>query len=117
MRCYTMAFAMAVILGTMAGGRAAAPPLQWVRGDARERTLQKALANCLRTLGDDHPKTGSCYSNLGACRSEQGKHTEALLLYCKALKIHSKALGEMHPTTAASTGHVASSLNAQGRYA
>jgi tetratricopeptide (TPR) repeat protein len=48
---------------------------------------------------------------------EQGKHTEAEPLFCRALEIRRHALGEHHPDTATSYSNVGANLNAQGKHA
>jgi CHAT domain-containing protein/tetratricopeptide (TPR) repeat protein len=86
-------------------------------GRAKEAELlhRKALAIEEEVLGQQHPDTASCYSNLALNIQDQGRAQEAEPLHRKALAIREEGLGPRHPDTALSYNNLATNLQAQGR--
>ncbi len=76
---------------------------------------RRALAICLKALGEAHPHTATSYNNLAVTLEAQGKHAEAEAMHRRALAIRLKALGEAHPDTASSYNNLAATLRAQGK--
>ena len=62
-----------------------------------EAALQLALKN-----GERNADVSTSYNNIGAVLDDQGKYTEALVYYQKALEIFKEIYGERHPAVATS---------------
>ncbi|NJL10689.1 MAG: tetratricopeptide repeat protein [Calothrix sp. SM1_7_51] len=52
-----------------------------------------------RLSGEDHPDVATSYNNLALLYKSQGRYSEAVPLYQKALELCEKQLGVAHPTT------------------
>ena len=79
--------------------------------------FNKALAICLKVLGENHPDTATCYNNIGLVYDSQGNYAQALEFYNKALAIRLKVLGENHADTAVYYGNIGGVYSKQGNYA
>src|SRR5262249_37538537 len=79
--------------------------------------VAKALATHRTLLGEEHPDTALCYTNLAACLNAQGKHAEAAKGHRRALALRKKLLGEEHPHTATCYTNLALTLHEQGKHA
>jgi hypothetical protein len=78
---------------------------------------EKVLAITRQALGEDHPGTALCLSNLGYYLKRQGKYAEAEVDHRTSVAIRRKTLGESHPDTAESYGNLAQDLTGLARYA
>jgi CHAT domain-containing protein/Tfp pilus assembly protein PilF len=77
----------------------------------------RALAISEKSLGADHPSTGSSVNNLAGLYESQGQYAKAEPLYLRALAIIEKALGADHPATGTSLNNLAGLYKSQGQYA
>ncbi|MFL5591897.1 MAG: FxSxx-COOH system tetratricopeptide repeat protein [Ktedonobacteraceae bacterium] len=77
---------------------------------------QRALAISEKTLGPEHPDTGSTLHALAGLYWRQGKYELAEPLYQRALAIYEKTLGLEHPWTGNTLHQLAVLYQAQGKY-
>lgn len=77
----------------------------------------QAIALSEKTLGPEHPGTGTSLNNLAGLYRSQGKYAKAEPLYLRALSINEKALGAEHSETGASVSNLAALYESQGQYA
>lgn len=100
----------------------------WIIGNLLEAQTywERALVIREKVLGPEHPQTTDSLNNLGVLLhaqgnlsedDPQGKFSEALLYYQRALLIREKVLGEEHPHTAQSLNHIGALLRDQGEFA
>ncbi len=78
------------------------------------QAFEQALRTARTGLGEDHPETAVCASNLAHCLGILQKGDEARRLIEQALRIQRKALGEQHPDTATSLNNLAAFLQKRG---
>ena len=64
----------------------------------------------------DERERGVIYSHLGLVQNDQGKYTEALLYYEKALEVQQKTLPTKHPGLATSYNNIGMVYNHMGEY-
>ena len=67
-------------------------------------------------LGDEHPQTLVCITNLAGLYSSQGRFAEAEPLYLETLETQRRVLGDEHPDTLLVMGNLALLYRNQGRY-
>ncbi|MBW2368638.1 MAG: tetratricopeptide repeat protein, partial [Deltaproteobacteria bacterium] len=60
-----------------------------------------------KALGPDHPDVAMILNNLASLYVNQGRYTQAELLYKRALSIYEKTLGPDHPDVATSLENLA----------
>ena len=79
--------------------------------------FQQALVICKKTLGPDHPDLVITLHNLALLYADQGRYTQAELLYKQALAIKEKALEpKNHPSLATILDNLGRLYTAQGCY-
>ncbi|MFE7586432.1 tetratricopeptide repeat protein [Streptomyces gardneri] len=76
--------------------------------------LQRALADSLRVLGEDHPFTLASRNNLAAAYESAGDLGRAIPLYEQTLTDFLRVLGEDHPDTLASRNNLAAAYESAG---
>lgn len=59
----------------------------------------RSLAISKKALGPDHPDVAQSLNNLALLYDAQGKYSEAVLLFQRAVQIAEKSLGSNHPNT------------------
>ena len=79
------------------------------------RHLQRALADCIRVLGEDHPDTLTSRNNLAAAYQSAGDLNRAIPLHEQTLTDRTRVLGEDHPDTLASRNNLAAAYRAARR--
>ena len=70
-----------------------------------------------KALGAEHPDVANSLNNLANLYQDQGRYTEAELLYKRSLSIWENTLGPEHPFVATSLDNLAGLYHSQGRYA
>jgi tetratricopeptide (TPR) repeat protein len=80
-----------------------------------EHYHRAALAIFLKTCGENHPDTASCYAFLAKCLNDQRRPREAEVNDRAALRIRRWVLGEEDPLTMLSYNNLAFSLQSGGR--
>ncbi len=78
------------------------------------RHLQRALADCTRVLGEDHPSTLTSRNNLAYAYESAGDLSRAIPLYEQTLTDTERVLGEDHPDTLASRNNLAGVYESAG---
>ena len=76
--------------------------------------LQRALADLVRVLGEDHPQTLVGRGNLASAYVSAGDLGRAIPLYEQALADRQRGLGEDHPDTLVSRNNLAYAYRAAG---
>jgi tetratricopeptide (TPR) repeat protein len=76
--------------------------------------LQRALADCVRVLGADHPDTLMSRNNLAGAYKSAGDLDQAIPLYEQTLADRQRVLGADHPDTLMSRNNLASTYQAAG---
>ncbi|MBE1596648.1 tetratricopeptide repeat protein [Streptomyces stelliscabiei] len=76
--------------------------------------LQRALADRVRVLGEDHPHTLASRNNLAYAYKSVGELGRAIELYEQTLKDRVRVLGEDHSGTLASRNNLASAYESAG---
>ena len=76
--------------------------------------LQRALADCVRVLGADHPQTLRSRGNLALAYEAAGDLGRAIPLLEQALADRERVLGADHPDTLASRNNLAGAYQAAG---
>ena len=86
------------------------------QGDYAEalKRYHKSLAIKEKTLGTDHPSTGTTYNNIAVVYQDQGNYAEALKWYKKGYYIRRKKLGEAHPNTKIVLDNMKTAYNSAG---
>ncbi|MBA2482892.1 MAG: tetratricopeptide repeat protein [Nitrosomonas sp.] len=77
---------------------------------------EQALANNLKTNGEDHPDVAISRNNLGAALDSLGEYERAIIYYEKALASDLKTYGEDHPDVAIDRNNLGMALLALGEY-
>ncbi|WP_405536288.1 tetratricopeptide repeat protein [Streptomyces sp. NBC_00075] len=78
------------------------------------RHLQRALADCTRVLGEDHPNTLTSRNNLAYAYESAGDLSRAIPLYEQTLTDTVRVLGEDHPSTLTSRNNLAYAYESAG---
>jgi tetratricopeptide (TPR) repeat protein len=66
------------------------------------RVLEQVLEDYVRTLGEDHPSTLTCWHNLATVHADEGWAAGAIPCFEAALAGRTRVLGEDHPHTLSS---------------
>ncbi|WP_448383311.1 tetratricopeptide repeat protein [Desulfosoma sp.] len=77
---------------------------------------EKALNVAKSHHGEKHPRTATCYNDIGVLYRVTGRYGEAEAMHKKALEIRRKTLGEDHGDTAQSYNNLAALYQLTGRY-
>jgi len=81
-----------------------------------QKWFQRALDDCEKNLGKDHPFTLNTVQNMAMIFEEQGMYGKAQEWYKRALNGYEKTLGNNHRSTLKTIHNMASILSAQGEY-
>lgn len=77
---------------------------------------QRALRHAIALFGENNLLVATCYCNLGAVLTLQGKHAEALSVLNKSLEIRKEFLDENHPDMATTYNNLGAVYDMQGEY-
>ncbi|MFD4915178.1 tetratricopeptide repeat protein [Streptomyces virginiae] len=80
------------------------------RTAARATYLQRAHADYLRVLGEDHPSTLTSRNNLAGAYESAGDLGRAIPLYEQNLTDTVRVLGQEHPITGTVRGNLAAAV-------
>jgi hypothetical protein len=69
-----------------------------------------------RVLGEEHPSTLTSMANLASTYWNQGRWTEAEVLFVQVMETKKRVLREEHPSTLTSMANLASTYGNQGRW-